>query len=195
MGAVMSRAEAAINLSENSRIAYKGNVFDIVVEEVKSPQGEVIEAEFVVCDNVVRVYPFDRKGVLWLIRERRMGMGEDPILRTVSGAIEPPEKPEAAARRELLEELGMRAESFHVFHESTPMLKARYKVYHVVALGARQPANDYKSPDPLEDIEPVRVQLDRVEPLVWEGAFREDIISFALLKFMKEKESTPLVDG
>src|SRR6266702_2960486 len=84
----------------------------------------------------------------------------------------------------------MRAESIHVFHESTPMLKARYKVYHVVALGARQPANDYKSPDPLEDIEPVRVQLDRVEPLVWEGAFREDIISFALLKFMKEKEFT-----
>lgn len=189
----MSRADADINLPENSKIVYKGAVFDILVEEVESPQGGVIKAEFVVCDNVVRVYPLDSKGALWLIRERRMGLGEEPILRTVSGAIEPREDPEAAAQRELLEELGMRAEAFNVFHESTPMLKAKYKVYHVAAWGAKGPADGYKSPDPLEDIEPWPVCLDRVVPLVWEGAFREDIISFGLLKFMKEKPSPSLI--
>lgn len=165
-------------------IAYSGAVFDVVVQATRDSNGQSAIAEFAACDDVVRVYPLNGHD-LWLIREKRLGMGSEMVLRTVAGGIEDGETPDIAAARELLEELGIEADSFEVFHESTPMLKALHTVYHVVARGCRTSSQPAPGRDPAECIEPAVFRLDQVEELVWNGSIREDVIAFGLLRLLR----------
>jgi ADP-ribose pyrophosphatase len=169
---------------DSLEVAYRGKVFDVVLEPTQDASGQSVLAEFAACDDVVRVYPVDDENV-WLIREKRLGMGSELVLRTVAGGIEEGEEPVVAAERELLEELGIEADSFEVFHESTPMLKALHTVYHVVARGPRVSTKASQYSDPAEYIEPAIFPLDQVENLVWDGSIREDIIAFGLLRLLR----------
>lgn len=169
---------------EGDHIAYRGQVFSIIVEEVASPEGLLTQAEFVSCADVVRVYPVDDADVLWLIRERRLGMDDGLILRTVSGSIEAGETPESAAKRELDEELGLDAQELVVFHTSTPMLKVRHSVYHVLARNIRTKSS-HDNQDPFEDISPAPINVDDIESMVWNGELREDIIAFGMLSLAR----------
>ncbi|GII51420.1 hypothetical protein Psi02_78440 [Planotetraspora silvatica] len=169
---------------DSLEVAYRGKVFDVVLEPTQDASGQSVFAEFAACDDVVRVYPVDDENV-WLIREKRLGMGSELVLRTVAGGIEEGEEPVVAAERELLEELGIVADSFEVFHESTPMLKALHTVYHVVARGPRVSTKASQYSDPAEYIEPAIFPLDQVENLVWDGSIREDIIAFGLLRLLR----------
>lgn len=169
---------------DSFRVAYRGKVFDIATQATRDPGGQQVLAEFAACDDVVRVYPVDDENI-WLIREKRLGMGSELVLRTVAGGIEEGEDPLVAAQRELLEELGIVADSFEVFHESTPMLKALHTVYHVVARGPRTSADASRYSDPAEYIEPAIFPIDQVEHLVWDGSIREDIIAFGLLRLLR----------
>jgi 8-oxo-dGTP pyrophosphatase MutT (NUDIX family) len=61
--------------------------------------------------DVVAVIPYNDKG-FWLGQQYRRPV-DDYVLSTCAGMIDPGETPLDAAKRELVEELGMTAETFH----------------------------------------------------------------------------------
>ena len=59
-----------------------------------------------------RSLPVDEMGQIWFVRQWRLGVQGD-LLELPAGVLEPGEEPQAAAEREIREEIGMAARSIH----------------------------------------------------------------------------------
>lgn len=165
---------------------FKGIVYEVLRKKVKSADGTERELEFINSKNVVRVYPItpDRRSI-FLIREKRPGTDE-VALRAVSGGIEEKETCLQTAERELREETGITASTFEHFHTSRQSLKALNLVYHVAAYGSEVRLG--QELDQLEQIDVEKMDLNRVNDLIWSGGFPEDYVAFALLKLQRSLE-------
>lgn len=163
---------------ELGRLVFQGTIFDVYHRPIKLPSGGTIEYETVSCPDAVRVYPVTAELQLAMIDEWRPEVGER-VLRVVAGRVEDGEKPLEAAARELREELGYRAGHLEVFATSTPMLKVRHVVHHVLATDLQAGSAEA---DELEDTRERGVSVGELEGLVWEGAVREDAIALNLLR-------------
>jgi len=91
------------------RVVYAGHYLDTEEHTVRLPDGRRAVREIIVPPNAVAVVPVDDKGTLYLVRQYR------PALRKIlyevpAGIIDRGERPTATARRECIEEVGMRPE-------------------------------------------------------------------------------------
>lgn len=87
---------------------------------------------YVHCGNAVAVVPFTDDGDVLLIKEYSPAFG-DELLTLVSGSIEPGESLEAAANRELQEELGYRADRLDFLGELHPFKYLTTRVFIFLA--------------------------------------------------------------
>lgn len=93
----------------SSTVTHHGNLSNVRVDRVTMPDGEVAEREIVEHDSAVAVVPIDTDGRVVLIRHYRHAI-TDTILEIPAGKLDVDgEAPEDAARRELLEEVGLAA--------------------------------------------------------------------------------------
>lgn len=175
-----------VNISKSVTV-YSGEVFTILKEAYTSSDGKTQYFEFAKTRDVVRVYPINSQGKIFLISENRYGVLPESIskvLRVVSGGIEKGESPEEGALRELKEEIGLSGNSPYVFHISHPMLKVRNNVYHVLA-NVDLEIDAHPHTDDFESIKMIPYDLSEIENMVWNGDFAEDIIAFGLLKLCR----------
>jgi ADP-ribose pyrophosphatase len=133
------------------RPVYEGRIWRVDVVEVEGPDGR-FERDLVRSRGAVGVVPvlFDPEGVasVVLVRQYRAALDHDLLeipagLRDVEG-----EDPEATARRELVEEVGLaasRLELLTVFANSAGMTDARTHVY--LATGLRSVPSDRQGPE------------------------------------------------
>jgi ADP-ribose pyrophosphatase len=98
-----------------SRRVYEGRIVRLDVDEVEEPGGIRAVREVVRHGGSVAVLPVHDDGRVVLISQYRYGVGA-AVLEVPAGRLEPGERPEQAARRELEEEVGLRA------GELTPLL-------------------------------------------------------------------------
>ncbi len=90
---------------------YRGRRLSVEKREYLLPSGKLVERVSVHPGNAVAMLPFFDDGSCCLIRQFRFVIGEY-ILEAPAGTLEPGEEPLAAARRELIEETGLDAETF-----------------------------------------------------------------------------------
>jgi ADP-ribose pyrophosphatase len=90
-----------------STTAFSGRVFDVRQDEVRLPDGTVTRRDIVVHPGSVVLVPLDGEALL-LVRQYRHAAGRE-LLELPAGTREPGEDPEATARRELAEEVGVAA--------------------------------------------------------------------------------------
>ncbi len=102
-----------------SKSIYKGRVLELVVDRIIEPGGVSAVRELVRHPGSVVVLPHLPDGKLVLVRQFRYA-ARKPLWELVAGSLEPGETPAQAARRELLEETGYRAQSFKVLFSFYP---------------------------------------------------------------------------
>ncbi|MFK4566060.1 ADP-ribose pyrophosphatase [Enterococcus sp. UD-01] len=92
---------------------FKGQIIEVVVDEVQLPNGGTASRELVFHPGAVAVIPITNDNQMIMIKQFRKPM-EKVILEIPAGKIDPGEhdQPEAAAKRELEEETGLQAGQF-----------------------------------------------------------------------------------
>jgi ADP-ribose pyrophosphatase len=91
---------------------YRGRLVDVRVERFRHADGEVVSREIVRHRGAVGIVAHDGE-VLWLVRQPREAVGEERLLEIPAGRLDVEgEEPEAAARRELAEEVGRGARTW-----------------------------------------------------------------------------------
>ena len=94
-------------------MAFEGRLFDVRVDTVTLPGGRRTIREIVVTPDSVSVVPVDEDGNVYLVRQYRKPP-ERLLLEVVAGGVDEGESAEEAARRELREEAGLRAEKLEL---------------------------------------------------------------------------------
>jgi ADP-ribose pyrophosphatase len=87
---------------------YQGRVFDIRKDQVRLPDGKLINLDIVDHRSSITLLPIDSQGMVWFVRQYRHPAGLD-LLELPAGVMEVGETPEQTAQREAMEEIGMAA--------------------------------------------------------------------------------------
>jgi len=95
-------------MPKESRHIFSGRIIDVSVDTVELPNGSICDLEIVKHPGAAAVVPIDDAGRVIMIRQYRYAAG-GYLLEVPAGKLDPGEAPEACARRELEEEIGMRA--------------------------------------------------------------------------------------
>jgi 8-oxo-dGTP pyrophosphatase MutT (NUDIX family) len=92
------------------RVIYEGRIITLAVDRFRYADGEEVEREIVHHQGAVAALAHDDEHV-WLVRQPRETLGDPDFLEIPAGRLDRPgESPLDAARRELVEEVGLRAE-------------------------------------------------------------------------------------
>jgi ADP-ribose diphosphatase len=165
-----------------SEVLYQGKVFRLQRDMVIEPGGVRAERDIIVHPGSVVVLPVFKDGRVLLIRQYRHSVGEF-LWELVAGRKEPNESPLAAARRELLEETGYRANRLRKLMRIVPtpgFVNEWMWVFAAQGLteGAAQPEED-------EKITPRIFTLKETEKMIERGTLRDAKSICGLLYFMR----------
>ena len=113
-----------------SRRAYEGRLISLRVDDVELEDGRRSSREIVEHPGAVAILPWDGTR-LTLVRQWRHAAQRE-LLEIPAGTLEPGEEPLATAKRELLEETGLHAETWQVgptFYTAPGFCTERLTVY------------------------------------------------------------------
>ena len=125
-------------------ILYQGKRFRVVRAVQDMPDGSRHEREIIAHPGAVAILPLDEQGRVCLIENYRVAAGR-ALYELPAGTLEPGEPPEEAARRELAEETGYRAEQLDLltqFFTSPGVLDERMYLYLATGLRRGQPSRE-----------------------------------------------------
>jgi len=161
-----------------SQTVLKGRVFDVRQDQVRLPNGKLVQLEIIDHPGAVVLVPVDTSGNIWLIEQFRHAAGEN-LIELPAGVAEAGESIEECAFRELREETGMSANSLQRIGEfyTAPGYSTEYLIIFL--------ATDL-SPDPLSGDEDEFIQvkptpIDQVFALAESGQIRDAKSLAALL--------------
>jgi len=89
------------------RSIFKGKKVELVLDEMKLPDGRAVERELVLHPGAAVILALVRPGVILLVRQYRYAVG-GVLYELPAGTLDPDETPEQCAARELAEETGFR---------------------------------------------------------------------------------------
>ena len=160
------------------RRLYEGRVLSLDVDEVSEPGGVMGTREVVRQTGSVAALPVLDDGRIVLVRQYRYAVS-DFVWELPAGRRDPSESPEAGARRELEEEVGLRAASLEPISTFWTTPGFCDEVMHLFrATGLESiPAR----PEADERIEPGTFTLDEAMAMLARGEIREGKTLVALL--------------
>jgi ADP-ribose pyrophosphatase len=146
--------------------AYRGRLVNVRVDTVSLPSGRETTREVVAHPGAVAIVPLHDDGTVTLVRQWRQAAGQ-VLLEIPAGTLEPGEEPAGCARRELIEEVGLRAgELTHLF---SSYLAPGYSTELLHTFLATELAPGPARPEADEAIDPVRLPLAEATAMVLRG--------------------------
>lgn len=159
---------------------YAGRVLDLDVDEVEEPGGVRAVREVVRHRGSVAALPVHDDGRVVLIRQYRYAVGQD-VWEIPAGRLDPGETPAEGARRELEEEVGLRAsrlEPMSVFYTTPGFCD---EVIHLFVATALTPAKQELGADEvIDDVR--RVPLAEAMAMIARGEIRDGKTIAALVQ-------------
>lgn len=148
---------------KSRKLKYKSNWLRVYEDEVIRPDGKPGVYSFVHKLHGVSVLPIDNKGYVYLVEEFRYVLGRKS-LETVSGAIDKGEKPLQTAKRELEEEIGLKAKRWISLGVTDPFTSdIRSPAYLFVCKGLAQGRMFREG---TETMEVIKVKLEKAFRMV-----------------------------
>ena len=121
------------------RTIYEGRIITLAVERFRFADGEEVEREIVHHQGAAAAVAHDDEHV-WLVRQPREAVGDPDFLEIPAGRLDKDgESPLEAARRELAEEVGLRAERWEPiasYASSVGILDEIVHLFHATGLSA-----------------------------------------------------------
>lgn len=119
----------------SGKTVYRGLILDVKVDTVRLPDGSSARREIVEHPGGVVVLALNSENQVYMVRQYRYAFSRE-MLEIPAGKLEPGEDPLEAARRELAEETGVRAERLIPLGPTCPSPGFSDEVLHIyLALG------------------------------------------------------------
>lgn len=167
-----------------SRVAYKGKVVTLRVDEITTPGGRVVTREVVEHPGAVVIIALDDEGSLYLVRQYRHAL-RSYLLELPAGGLEPGEEPVAGARRELREEVGLVADRWTDLGSFFSSPGFANEMLHVfLAEGLVSGESD---PDDDEDLSVVRYPLTGLQGLAGKLCDAKSLAALYLLEAYRQQ--------
>jgi ADP-ribose pyrophosphatase len=152
------------------REIFQGRIFSVVVESLVLPKGDTLEAELIRHPGSVVLIPITATDEIVLVRQYRPAIGRW-AWELPAGSLKSGEDPEAAARRECHEEIGLvpdRLERLGAFFPTPGYCDEEMHFYRATEL--RKPTHlETATPDDDEDIEPRAFSRAAIRQMVAAG--------------------------
>ncbi|HMG46577.1 MAG TPA: NUDIX hydrolase [Allosphingosinicella sp.] len=178
MAATPERPVSRQPIPDHARVAYEGTLFDVVQWDQELFDGTVASFEKVKRPDTAYVIPVTAAGDLVIVEQTQSG--SQTYYGLIGGRIEKDEAPEEAARRELLEEAGLRADGFELLDSFQFLPKIDWAIFVYVARGISAAEN--ASPDAGEKIRTVTLSLGQFLNLLTEDRFGDLEIALRFLR-------------
>ncbi len=153
----------------SSRVVFDGEVITVRVDEVEAADGHLSSREVVEHRGAVGVVCV-HEGEIVLVRQYRHATGEE-LLEIPAGKLDQGEEPEATARRELVEEVGLCANTIEhlATYYTTPGFTDELFHLYLTMDATLEPG----STDPGEVLEVERRPLASLRDLLTSGEIRD----------------------
>jgi 8-oxo-dGTP pyrophosphatase MutT (NUDIX family) len=164
---------------ESSERLYADEFAEVWLDEVSRPGVEPSRRVTMRMKEGVAVLAVDAEGFAHLVRTFRYAVGKECV-EVVQGGAEEGEEPEASARRELKEELGIEAEELidlGLVDAVTSQVYAPARIFLARGLSFGEPETE-----PTESLEPLKVKLEEAVRMVMEGEITQGISCTLILK-------------
>lgn len=159
-----------------------------VTQEIIEHDGRTLTREFVERTPIVLIIPFTQNNEIYMESQFRVAFGRRN-LEVVAGHIEEGDTPIETAKKELLEEAGFTAKTWHHLAEWEASVNMRAKMY---LFAATDLTKGEANPEEDEDITIVKMQLNEILAKIEEGEFVTANHIAAILLFKKMREEGKL---
>jgi ADP-ribose pyrophosphatase len=167
-------ADSRITVQSSSRV-FQGRVFSTMVDRVQLPHGAIVDMEVVRHAASVVLIPLDAKQQVVLVRQYRYAV-DRWIWELPAGSVDAGESPQAAARRECAEEVGLRpglVEQLGTFYPTPGFCDEAMIFFRLADLNPLGPHDPDVHLDPDEHFEIRRFSLDDLRTLIRRGEIQD----------------------
>ena len=164
---------------ESSERLYADEFAEVWVDEVSRPGVEPSRRVTMRMKEGVAVLALDGEGFAHLVRTFRYAVGKECV-EVVQGGAEEGEEPEASARRELKEELGVEAEEWidlGLVDAITSQVYSPARLFLARGLRFGEPETEAT-----ESLQPLKVKFEEAVRMVMEGEITQGISCTLILK-------------
>ena len=181
-------------VSDNEVIAsqqvFDGNVVKLFLDDVRLPDGRTVRWESVKHPGAVGMVPLRDDGSVLMVRQYRHEV-RGVLLEIPAGKLDQGEEPIECARRELAEEVGMKAAEtvlLSEFYNSPGYSNERFFIYVCTGLSEAPGA-----PDPDEFLDVVTLPLEDGLAMIADGRIRDakSIIGLTLARAFRRGDTGP----
>lgn len=155
---------------QESNIIHTGRVFALYRDRVRLPNGVETALDIIRHPGAAAIVPITAQGNVLLIRQYRYAV-KDTIWEIPAGTREPGESPLACARRELGEEAGVAAATWHKLGEIMPLPAYSDEVIHLYRAMDHTPVQQRLDPDEILEIH--EFSFDETLEMIRTGAIRD----------------------
>ncbi len=152
------------------KTVFEGHIFDVQNATTRLPDGREFEYNLVVHAAAVTLVPVDSQGNIWFVRQWRVGAEQD-LLELPAGVLDEGEDPQTAAKRELREEIGMRAGRVRKLGDF--YMVPGYSSEHMHVYLAQDLSEAPLEQDEDEFIEVEKIAQEKVYEMVRRGEFKD----------------------
>jgi ADP-ribose pyrophosphatase len=145
-------------------ILHKGRVFALYTEKVALENGVITDLDIVRHPGAAAMVPMTATNTLMMIRQYRHA-ANGYIWEIPAGTLDPGETPLACAKRELVEEIGYAARTWHKLGEITPVPGYSDERIHIFCAMDLTPAIQHLDSDEILDVHeiPFETAIQMVE--------------------------------
>lgn len=175
----MNESEKLIEHKLSSKEIFKGELLHVFRDEARLPDGSTSVREWIKHPGASAILPVFENGDVMLVRQFRYPASQI-FYEVPAGKLDPGERPEATAERELREEAGLECKKFHYIGNYHPCIGYSDEVIHFFTAWDINTFDQEVDDD--EFLLRARLPFRQALEMVYEGQITDGKTMVALLK-------------